>query len=69
MAPMVAQEPDVQRYQHAARELERFARLRVYESDEPQRLQHARKLLRLAVGLRRLIDQWPPRMGGTSDGS
>jgi hypothetical protein len=53
-------EPDVARYQHAAREIERFAHMRVYESTTPRRLICARKLLRLAVGMRRLIDQWPP---------
>lgn len=58
MTVPISREVDVERYQHAARELERFARLRVYESVDPQRLAHARKMLRLAVGLRRLLDLW-----------
>lgn len=56
--PEIAREPDVQRYQHAARELERFARLQVYLSVQPQRTEMAKRMLRLSVGLRRLIDQY-----------
>lgn len=52
--------PDVKRYQHAAREIERFAVMRVYDSADPSQVALARKMLRLAVGLRRVIDQWPP---------
>lgn len=51
-------EPAAARYQHAARELERFARLRVYETTEPARLALAKTMLRLAIGLRRVVDQW-----------
>jgi hypothetical protein len=57
--PQVAHVADVARYQHASRELERFARLLVYESTEPARVALAKKMLRLAVGLRRVVDQWP----------
>ena len=49
---------DVDRYLHAARETERFARLRVYEATEREALAQARGLLRLAIGLRRKLEKW-----------
>ena len=52
---------DVTRYQHAAREIERFARLRLYDETNAATAAEARPLLRLAVGVRRKLDKWPPR--------
>ncbi len=52
---------DVTRYQHAAREIERFARLRLYDAGDATTEAEARTLLRLAVGVRRKLDKWPPR--------
>jgi len=52
---------DVTRYQHAAREIERFARLRLYDAADATTEAEARTLLRLAVGVRRKLDKWPPR--------
>lgn len=52
---------DVTRYQHAAREIERFARLRLYDATDADTEAEARTLLRLAVGVRRKLDKWPPR--------
>lgn len=53
---------DVTRYQHAARELERFARLRLFEATDSDTEARARTLLRLTVGVRRKLDQWPARV-------
>lgn len=58
--PAVREDERTARYQHAARELERFARLRLYDSVDPKRIDHAKRMVRLAIGLRRLVDQWPP---------
>ncbi len=56
---------DLGRYQHAARELERFARLRLYEATAEQDVAEARTLLRLTVGVRRKLERWavpvPPK--------
>ncbi len=52
----------IARYRHAARELERFSRLCVIESVEGTADEvEAKTLLRLSVGIRRRLDQWPPR--------
>ena len=53
---------DVTRYQHAARELERFARLRLFEATDSDTEAKARTLLRLTVGVRRKLDKWPARV-------
>ena len=50
---------NVERYQHAARELERFARLAVYEATADEAVANARALLRLCVGVRRKLERWP----------
>jgi len=50
---------DLGRYQHAARELERFARLRLYEATADEAIANARALLRLCVGVRRKLERWP----------
>lgn len=52
---------DIGRYLHAARELERFARLRVYEATDPDVIRKARTLLRLCVGVKRQLENWSPR--------
>ena len=57
---------DVTRYQHAAREIERFARLRLYDAADADTEAEARTLLRLAVGVRRKLDKWPPRAAAVS---
>ena len=53
---------DVARYQHAARELERFARLRLFDATNDDAIAQARTLLRLTVGVRRKLDKWPDRI-------
>ena len=52
---------DLDRYLHAARELERFATLRVYEATDPDVIRKARPLLRLCVGVKRQLLNWSPR--------
>jgi len=57
---------DVTRYQHAARELERFARLRLYEATDKDTEANARTLLRLTIGVRRKLEKWPSRVAAPS---
>jgi hypothetical protein len=51
----------IERYRHAAREIERFARMRCYEATDPEVVRSAVALLRLAIGVRRNLEKWPDR--------
>ena len=45
------------RMAHAARELERYARMQVLEADTDERVKDTRTLLRLTKGVRRKLDR------------
>ena len=55
---------ELERYRHAARELERFARVRLAEAVDAGSIDQAKTLLRLTVGVRRKLDRW--QSGGTA---
>jgi len=52
---------NLDRYCHAVREIERFARLRQLHAESPEEFDQAKKLVRLVVGGRRILDQWSTR--------
>ena len=52
---------NLDRYCHAIREIERFARLRQLHAESPEDFDQAKKLVRLVVGSRRILDQWSAR--------
>ncbi|HXH05853.1 MAG TPA: hypothetical protein VNI83_04610 [Vicinamibacterales bacterium] len=49
----------LRRYGQAAREIERYARLRLYEATGEAERHWAQALLRNAIGVRKALERWP----------